>query len=86
MIGFTQLGGSGFEVIWSLLSSLLFLVIMVGAVVLLVRMARHDQRSHPSASALAILEERYARGEIDRSEFLERRAVLVDERQRSPQL
>ena len=38
-------------------------------------------QKHPSAaspSALSVLEERYARGEIDRDEFLQRKAVLQD--------
>jgi len=36
------------------------------------------------SSAMRLLEERFARGEIDREEFLERREVLSEERRRSP--
>lgn len=66
----------GFMALWSLL----FLALLVVGVILLVR-ALWD-RTAPSgapdraSSALRILEERFARGEIDREEFEERRRAL----------
>jgi uncharacterized membrane protein len=44
-------------------------------IVLIVRAMRTTARD-PHAPAVRLLEERYARGEISREEFLERRAVL----------
>jgi len=62
----------------SVVASLLFLLAIIAVIVALVRSSqRRDTTRPPSTSgALSILEERYARGEIDRDEFLERRAVL----------
>jgi len=47
-------------------------------VLLVVRLTNRGDRSEVSAerSALAILEERYARGDIDRDDYLQRRADL----------
>jgi putative membrane protein len=70
---------------------LLFWVAVIWIIVLLVR--RRDQppvtpypSEFPSSQprALDTLEERYARGEISRDEFLERRAVLLGEVQPVP--
>lgn len=81
-------GGSigGMMLIFMLLVVLVFLALIVGGVYLLVRAirgdgerSRHDDlgRVPPRSNALAILEERYARGEIDREEFEERRRTLL---------
>lgn len=68
-----------------LLVALLFLALIIGGVYLVVRAARgegprggHQETSHnPSrSSALTILEERFARGEIDQEEFEQRRRTL----------
>jgi putative membrane protein len=69
-IGWT--GGMGFA--WGLIG-VAFWVLLILLVVLLVR----AMRTPPGASggpAVRLLEERYARGEITREEFLERRSVL----------
>jgi putative membrane protein len=54
--------------------------LFVGLLVLVVMLLRRDRR-HPGPAprppSLGILEERYARGEISREEFLERRSVLL---------
>ena len=64
----------------------LFWAAVIGLVVLLVRALSGSARGDampggPSrATALDILEERYARGEISREEFSERREVLLSSR------
>lgn len=73
------------------LLSLVFLAALVVGVVLVVRVLLGSQsrgsesgrsgpppavRNYEALSALQILEERYARGEIDREEFLERKHDL----------
>ncbi len=67
-----------------ILGPLMMVVLVAGAVALVVVLVRWlgGSAREPSApppagkSALEILEERYARGEIDREEFEERRRVL----------
>lgn len=71
--------------IWMLFVALVFIALIAGGVYLLVRAIRggggragsdHMGRVAPRSNALSILEERYARGEIDREEFDERRRTL----------
>jgi putative membrane protein len=67
---------------WWILGSLLTVVFWVAVIVLIVTLVRGHSASEPSTGrsmtpALRILEERYARGEISREEFMERRAVLA---------
>jgi uncharacterized membrane protein len=52
-----------------------FWVLLIALVVLFVRGTRTPARDSRGA-AVRVLEERYARGEITREDFLERRAVL----------
>ena len=65
------------EALWSLL----VLGFWIAVIVLVVRLVRRSpaHAPPPQSSALAVLEERYARGEISREEFAERRAVLRGE-------
>jgi putative membrane protein len=78
-------------VLWFIpgLFALAFWAVIVWAVVALIRREHHDhghwhdqgpRTEHDASSgALRILEERYARGEITREEFVERRSVLLGE-------
>ena len=60
---------------------ILVLALVIAAVVLLIRWAGGQlpgRAPHQGRSPLDILKERYARGEIDKNEFEERRRVLGD--------
>ena len=66
---------------WGLIWGLIWAVFWIGLIVVVVLLLRHDlpqlhHRFH-EPPALRLLEERYARGEISREEFLERRQVLL---------
>ena len=67
-------GMMGFwAIVWLLFAALL----VVGIVVLVRSLGASDSAgSRPTRSAVQILEERFARGEIDRDEFEERRRAL----------
>ena len=67
---------------WGLLAGLSSFAFFVLIVVLLVSLLRSTLRPHTTVSprALRVLEERYARGEISRDEFFERRAILLGTR------
>lgn len=57
----------------------LWLAFWIGLLYLLVRAFRgRGSAAPPRSPGLEVLEERYARGEITREEFLERRSVLLD--------
>ena len=64
---------------WGLFASLASLGFMVLIVVLVVRLVGGARRMGQPVTfkAVQVLEERYARGEISREEFMERRAVLT---------
>jgi putative membrane protein len=56
------------------------LALFVGLILLVVVLLRRDRPGAPApprSPSLGILEERYAKGEISREEFLERRSVLM---------
>ena len=66
-----------FEFIWGFLGILATVAFWTLLIVLLVKLLKSGPSfSHHSSSALQVLEERYARGEITREEYFERRAVL----------
>lgn len=76
-------GGGWYGMFFGPLFMILVLVVVITAVVLLVRWLadpwQGSGRPHQGASgrqALDVLKERFARGEIDKNEFEERRRVL----------
>ena len=64
----------GFERWWVLV---LMLVFWGGLIALVVWGARHFLASDKRGSALKILNERFARGEIDQQEYEQRKAALL---------
>ena len=71
-------GGSGDWVAMVLMMAVVWGAIITG-VVFLVRSGRSQPPSpHPHDDGERILAERFARGEIDRAEFEQRRSVLRD--------
>lgn len=79
MWGFGPFGGF-FHAWWSAANGLFWLAVVVLVVILVSRGPRH----HPggpfwrSSAALDILEQRYARGEIGRDEYLQKKNDLLD--------
>jgi putative membrane protein len=77
-------GGGWYGMIFGPLFMILVLAVVIAVVVLLVRWLGgpwHRAASHQESSGrtpLHILKERFARGEIDKEEFEERRRVLGD--------
>jgi len=67
---------------FGLLMWLVMLALFLGLLILVVMLLRRDRRHGPAAMpprppSLGILEERYARGEMSRDDFIERRQVLM---------
>jgi putative membrane protein len=78
-------GGGWYGMIFGPLFMILFLAVVIAVAILLVRWLggswQSPQPPHHGQSGrtpLDILKERYARGEIDKEEFEERRRVLGD--------
>ena len=69
----------GFFLLWPAF----WIILIVGSVALI--RGRSRAGPPPSPPALHVAEERYARGEITREEFLERRAVLTGSSSRGGQ-
>lgn len=61
----------------ALLSAIFWIAVIVAAILFIRREVPNLGRASGPSQALRILEERYARGEIPREEFLERREVLL---------
>ena len=76
-----RVAGGGFFFI-----GLLLFVLLAGLLILmLARRGRHPGLAMPEARpGLAVLEERYARGEIDREEYLSKREDLASWRRKKP--
>jgi putative membrane protein len=69
--------GSGLGIVWGP-GMALFWIAVIAVIIVALRAAAGRPNGGAERSALEVLEERYARGEITRDEFLDRRAVLTD--------
>jgi putative membrane protein len=76
--------GPGWGWILGLFWTLFWIALIVGAILLLRHELPNAHHRYGEPPALRLLEERYARGEISREEFLERRAVLLQPPPRPP--
>lgn len=66
--------------LWGLFGSLFMIAFWAGIIFLIVALVRRGSSRGATTSrgsALRILEERYAKGEIDRDDFVERRKLLT---------
>jgi putative membrane protein len=76
-----MMGGGWYAMIFGPLLMILFLAILIALAVILVRWLGGQamyppHQSPPNRTPLDILKERFARGEIDKAEFEDRRRVL----------
>jgi putative membrane protein len=71
-------GGYGGALMWiGPVLGVLFVIAIILAIVFFVRyLVRHDRRSAPEDSALEILKRRYAKGDITKQEYEEKRRDL----------
>ena len=81
MWGYMGNGYSWGGMAFGMVSMLLFLVLLISAIVILVRYVAGSGISsdrHQEKNALDLLKERYARGEIERGEFEQKKRDLSD--------
>ena len=71
-------GGGGFGMIFGVVVMIVVIAAIVGVIVLVVRWLGPGPALRTERTALDILEERFARGEIDAQEFQERRRTLEE--------
>ena len=77
MDGWSGIWPGPLEIIFGALALVGTIAFWAILIILLVKLLKHRPSSpHRGSSALTVLEERYARGEITREEYFERRAVL----------
>jgi len=81
----THMWGGGYGWFFGPIMMIVFIAVTVVVIVLIVRWLGgtghpppHTAYGPPGTTALNILKERFARGEIDKAEFEERRKVLGD--------
>ncbi len=60
------------------LMMLIFVALIAGGVLIVLRLLGYDATRRSSGRALEVLNERFARGEIDRAEYEDRRRALQD--------
>lgn len=75
-----MMGDYGYSAWWGIVMLLFWVALIAGAVVLVIWLVRQGQRGTPPAGggdrALAILRERFARGEIDAEQYEQMRRAL----------
>jgi len=71
-------GGMGGGYVWGLVWVLFVVAVVAIALYLVFRLAGEQEASETGDDALAVLERRYARGEIDDDEFEQRRTRLTE--------
>jgi putative membrane protein len=74
-------GGAGFLWPLGIVVHLAFWALLIGGIVWLVRRGTKWQPAGTGHLSVDMLAERYARGEIDRDEYVDRRSVLEREPQ-----
>lgn len=72
----------GWHSMWFPVVPLAFMIICIAMMFFMMPMMRgrrgwRNEPDHPQRSALDILDERFARGEIDRNEYEERRRIIA---------
>jgi putative membrane protein len=63
---------------WMFFGPAMMAIFVVGCIAVLYLMVRGVRRSPEGEGALGMLQERFARGEIDQAEFEQRRRVLLN--------
>jgi putative membrane protein len=76
------MGWAGVPIVWGFMG-IAFWILLIGLIVLIARAMRNTD-GDSGRSAVRVLEQRYASGEISREEYLERRAVLDETSVQAP--
>jgi putative membrane protein len=73
--GYGMMGGYGFGIVHLVFWAVILIALVVGIVWLVRSMTGSGAHHHPSkrSAGLEVLEERYARGELNRDEYLEKK-------------